>query len=168
MCGRWFACGSAYRAGRRTQRSLNDGLVTIRAQETQITDILAEWGRVGNTAIIDADELVGKTVTIELVDVPEAQALRTLLRSASGYMVAPRGTKSVGVSRFDRILILATSKPAARVATAASPGSAVTSATTAGGSSRNADGSRRPEPRDRKRSNRRLRLHNRARDQRQI
>jgi type II secretory pathway component GspD/PulD (secretin) len=113
--------------------SLNDGLVTIRAQEAQITDILAEWGRVGNTAIIDADELVGKTVTIELVDMPEAKALRTLLRSASGYIAAPRGTKSVGVSRFDRILILATSKPAARVATAASPSSAVTSATTAGG-----------------------------------
>ena len=112
--------------------SLNDGRVTIHAQEAQITDILAEWGRVGNTTIIDADELVDKTVTIELVDVPEAKALRTLLRSASGYMAAPRGALSVGVSRFDRILILATSKPAARFATVASPGSAETSTPTAG------------------------------------
>ena len=112
--------------------SLHDGRVTIRAQEVQITDILAEWGRVGNTAIIDADKLAGKTVTIELVDVPEAKALRTLLRSASGYMAAPRGAMSVGVSRFDRILILATSKPAPQRAAVASPGGAVSLTPTVG------------------------------------
>ena len=120
--------------------SLNDGRVTIRAQDAQITDILAEWGRVGNTAIIDADKLVGETVTIELVDVLETKVLRTLLRSASGYMAAPRGAMSVGVSRFDRILILATSKPAGRVATAASPGRAKTSAAAAGGAFRQRPG----------------------------
>ena len=96
--------------------SMSNGHVTIRAQDALITDILAEWGRVGNTMIIDADELVEQTVTIELVDVPEAKALRTLLRTASGYVAAPRATMSDGVSRFDRILILATSKPAARIA----------------------------------------------------
>ncbi len=101
---------------------------TIRAQDALITDILAEWGRVGNTAIIDADELVDHTVTIELVDVPEAKALRTLLRTASGYLAAPRAAMSDGVSRFDRILILATSKPAARVTTVASPGRAASTA----------------------------------------
>ena len=104
--------------------SLNNGRVTIRAQDALITDILAEWGRVGKAAIIDADELAAETVTLELIDVPEAQALHTLLRRASGYMAAPRAGMSAGLSRFDRILILATSKPAARVATIASPGSA--------------------------------------------
>ena len=58
--------------------SMNNGRVTIRAQDARITDILAEWGRVGNTAIIDADELVDQTVTIELVDVPEAKAMAEL------------------------------------------------------------------------------------------
>ena len=101
--------------------SMNNGRVTIRAQDALVTDILAEWGRVGNAAIIDADELAAETVTLELLDVPEAQALRTLLRRASGYMAAPRAAMSAGVSRFDRILILATSKPAAGVATVASP-----------------------------------------------
>lgn len=113
--------------------SMNNGRVTIRAQDARITDILAEWGRVGNTAIIDADELVDQTVTIELVDVPEAKALRTLLRTASGYLAAPRAATSDGVSRFDRILILATSRPAARVATVASPGRAAASTPTASG-----------------------------------
>ncbi len=101
---------------------MNNGRVTIRARDALITDILAEWSRVGNTTIIDADKLVDQTVTIELVDVPEAKALRTLLRTASGYMAAPRAAMRDGVSRFDRILILATSKTAARVTTVASPG----------------------------------------------
>ena len=108
--------------------SMNNGRVTIRAQDALITDILAEWGRVGKAAIITADTLAAETVTLELIDVPEAQALRTLLRRASGYMAAPRATMSAGVSRFDRILILGTSKPAAGVATVASPGSAPVSA----------------------------------------
>ena len=102
--------------------SMANGRVTIRAQDVLIADILAEWGRVGNTAIVDADELDAETVTLELADVPEAKALRTLLRRASGYLAAPRAATSDGVSRFDRILILASSKPAARVATVASPG----------------------------------------------
>ncbi len=108
---------------------MHNGLVTIRAQDSLITDILAEWGRVGNTTIIDADELVNQIVTIELVDVPEAKALRTLLRTASSYLAAPRAATSDGVSHFDRILILATSKPAARVATVASPGRAAATPT---------------------------------------
>ena len=113
--------------------SLNSGRITIHAQDARLTDILAEWGRVGNTAIINADELVDQTVTIEIVDVPEVSALRTLLRTASGYMAVPRAALSDGVSRFDRILIMATSKPAVRVATVAAPGSAATSAPRAGG-----------------------------------
>ena len=96
-------------------------------------DILAEWGRVGNTAIIDADELADQTVTIELVDVPEAKALRTLLRTASGYLAAPRAAMSDGVSRFDRILLLAISKPTVRVATIASPGRTASPPTASGG-----------------------------------
>ena len=111
---------------------MNNGRVTIRARDALITDILAEWDRVGNTTIIDADKLVDQTVTIELVDAPEAKALRTLLRTASGYMATPRATMSDGVSRFDRILILATSKPAARVATVASPGRTAATPTASG------------------------------------
>ena len=111
--------------------SLNNGRVTIRAQDALITEILTEWGRVGNTAIIDADELADQVVTIEFVDVPEAKALRTLLRAASGYMAVPRAVTSEGGSRFDRILILATSKPAPRIARVASPGRATASTPTA-------------------------------------
>ena len=93
--------------------SLQDGRVTIRAQQVSIKTILSEWGRVGNTTIIDADGLADQVVTLELVDVPEARALRTLLRDAAGYLAAPRAELSDGDSRFDRILVMAVSKPVA-------------------------------------------------------
>lgn len=63
--------------------SLQNGRVTIRAQQVSVKAILSDWGRVGNTAIIDADGLADQIVTLELVDVPEARALRTLLRDAA-------------------------------------------------------------------------------------
>ena len=100
---------------------MNSGRVTIRATDTLISDILAEWGRVGNTAIIDANALSDRTVTIELVDVPEARALRTLLRTASGYMAASRTAMSDGLSRFDRIMILSSSTPVAAGGIVTSP-----------------------------------------------
>lgn len=96
--------------------SLNNGRVTNHAHDALITDILAEWRRVGNTSFIDADELARETVTLELIDVPEAQ----LLRTASGNMAAPCAVMINGVSCFDRIFILASSKSAPRVSTVAS------------------------------------------------
>ena len=113
--------------------SLNNGRVTIRATETLISDILAEWGRVGDTAIIDGNALPDRTVTLLLVDVPEAKALRTLLRTAIGYMAVPRAAMRAGVSRFDRILILATSKPVSQGAIVTSPGRAAVPTRTARG-----------------------------------
>ena len=63
--------------------SLQNGRVTIRAQQVSIKAILSDWGRVGNTAIIDADGLADQIVTLKLVAVTEARALRTLLRDAA-------------------------------------------------------------------------------------
>ena len=79
--------------------SMSDGRVTIRAQDVSVKDILAEWSRVGNTTIVDADKIDEQLLTLELVNVPEAQALRTLLRAASGYMAAPRAASPTGTRR---------------------------------------------------------------------
>lgn len=89
---------------------MREGRVTLVAKAAPLRDVLAEWARVGQTTIVDADKLGAQTVTLQLVDVPEAQALRTLLRSASGYLAAPRPLTSPGPSQYDRILILATSR----------------------------------------------------------
>jgi hypothetical protein len=97
--------------------SIANGHVTLFAQNVTVREILAEWARIGQTKIVNAEKLSGPPVTIELDNVPEAQALDTVLRSAAGYVMAPRAAGAPGASVYDRILILASSRPPAVVAT---------------------------------------------------
>ena len=101
--------------------SLNiaNGRVTLIAQDVTIRQILAEWARVGQTQIVNGEQMMGAPVTLELRDVPEAKALETVLRSAAGYVVAPRLTAAAGGSEYGRIVILATSR--APVVSASAP-----------------------------------------------
>ena len=102
--------------------TIQQGRVTLVAQNAPIQDILAEWARIGQTKIVNGEKLTGSPLTLRLIDVPEEQALETLLRSASGYVVAPRATPISGASRFDRILILVSSgRPSALAVRALTP-----------------------------------------------
>jgi hypothetical protein len=92
--------------------SMANGRVTVVATDATPRQILEEWARIGQTRIVNADRLIGPPMSLELQDVPEAQALDTLLRSASGYVAAPRADDLPNASQFDRIFILATSSPA--------------------------------------------------------
>ncbi|MGH9410424.1 MAG: hypothetical protein ACRD1V_13325, partial [Vicinamibacterales bacterium] len=74
---------------------------------------LEEWARVGRTTILNADTVTGPLITIELINVPEREALDTLLRSASGYIAAPRAVPMAGASMYDRVTIMAVSHPPA-------------------------------------------------------
>ncbi len=105
-----LACGAPVSAADDLEFSIHDGRVTILARQVSIKTILEAWGRVGHTSIIDADELEDRLVTLELVDVPENLALRTLLRDAAGYLAAPRIAPFADGSRFDRILVLVETK----------------------------------------------------------
>lgn len=86
----------------------NDGRVSVEATSATVRSILNEWSKNGGTKVIGAERVSGAPVTIKLVNVPEAQALETILRSVAGYMAAPRHA-STGPSAYDRILIMATS-----------------------------------------------------------
>src|SRR5687767_4173857 len=90
--------------------TIANGRVTLIAHDATVRQILDEWARVGQTRIVNGDKLLGTPMTLELRDVPEAQALDTVLRSAAGYLVAARSAGSVGASFFDRIMILPTSR----------------------------------------------------------
>ncbi|MDA1093914.1 MAG: hypothetical protein O3A25_11705 [Acidobacteria bacterium] len=105
-----LTCGAPVSAAGDLEFSIHDGRVTILARQVSIKTILEAWGRVGHTSIIDADQLEDRLVTLELVDVPENRALRTLLRDAAGYLAAPRITPFADGSRFDRILVLVETK----------------------------------------------------------
>ena len=95
--------------------TLNQGLVTIIADEVPVSRILAEWARLGQTKIVNGEKLM-TVVSLQLVDMPERKALDILLRSASGYMAAERQTPVQGASAFDRIMILPFSRPPAAAA----------------------------------------------------
>ena len=101
--------------------SMANGLVTLIAKDVTVREILAEWARVGQAKIVNAEKLTGGPVTLELTDVPEARALDAVLRSAAGYVMAPRMAGSSGPSLYDRILILATSRAPAVTASNPAP-----------------------------------------------
>ena len=98
---------------------LRDGRVSIVAKDATVRQILTEWARVGQTNVVNVERIPGGPLTLELSDVPEAQALDVLLRSVSGYMAAPRATAVANLSVFDRIIVMPTAaapRPAASAA----------------------------------------------------
>lgn len=99
------------------------GRVTVSAKNATVGQILAEWARVGQTKIVNPERAGGGVLTIELTNVPEVDAIETILRSAGGYVLAPRRAQIANASLYDRILILPQSSPvsAARPAAATLP-----------------------------------------------
>jgi hypothetical protein len=89
---------------------IQDGRVTLDAQNVPVRQILSEWARVGGAKIVNGEKVIGSPLTLQLQGVPERQALDIILRGVSGYMLAARQTAG-GVSAFDRIMILPTSTP---------------------------------------------------------
>jgi len=88
--------------------TIRDGKVSIDAQEMTIRQILTEWARVGKTRIVNLERVTSGPMTLKFDDVPEDQALDIILRTLPGYMAAPRPALVPDASRYDRILIMAT------------------------------------------------------------
>ena len=100
--------------------TMQNGRVSLVAKDATVRQILTEWARVGQTKIVNVERVPGGPVTLELTNVPEAQALEVLLRTLSGYITAPRPVEAANLSRFDRIIIMPT-LAAARPATSSPP-----------------------------------------------
>jgi hypothetical protein len=98
--------------------TISNGHVTLSAKDATVRQILAEWARVGQTKIVNADRIVGTQLTLELANVSEEEALDIILRSVSGYLAAPRSAAVTNASRYDRILVLPTSTGTRAVAAA--------------------------------------------------
>jgi len=104
------AAGPASARAADLQLTIKDGRVTLIADSVPARQILEKWGVVGDATIVNADKLTGPPLTLRLEDVPEREALGIVLRSAAGYMAAPRRPGDEGASRFGQILVLAASK----------------------------------------------------------
>ena len=103
------------------QLTIANGRATLIAQDVPVRQILAEWSRLGATRIINGEKLLGPPLTLHIVDKPEREVLETVLRSASGYVAAPRAAASVGASMFEAVMIMPTSRPPAVTASAPQP-----------------------------------------------
>jgi len=116
----WLALAPA--ASAEVRLSLHNGRVTLIAKDATIRQILAEWARVGKTKIVNGDRVPGGPLTLELKDVPEAEALDVLLRTLSGYMAAPRlSLVSADTSVYDSIVVMPTVAAAAPRTGSAAP-----------------------------------------------
>ena len=74
---------------------MDAGRVTLIATEARLTEVLAAWSRIGQTRFVDAEAVAGESVTLHLVDVGEAEALRILLRPATGYATIVAGVTPI-------------------------------------------------------------------------
>lgn len=101
-------------SGRALELTFHDGLVTLVARGVTVPEIMSEWARQGGSRIVNAEKMTGGTVTYEFHDVPETVVLQSVLRSAAGFIAAPRraGGPS-GASAIEQVVILAVSRPSA-------------------------------------------------------
>jgi hypothetical protein len=114
----WLLAGATAFADVRI--TMQNGRVTLVAKDATVRQILTEWARVGQTKIVNVERIPGGPVSLELQNVPEAQALDVLLRTVAGYLAAPRPTAVANLSLFDRIVVMpAAAGTRAPVATAA-------------------------------------------------
>jgi hypothetical protein len=99
---------------------MQGGRVTLIADNVPVRQILQEWARVGQTKIVNVERLSGPNLTLQLVNTPERDALDIILRSASGYIAAPRPAPIANAATYDRITIfISTARPPAQVVSAA-------------------------------------------------
>lgn len=97
-------------AASRVQLTISSGRVWLVAHDATLQQILAEWARVGGTAVEHADAASPAPIDIELAGVAEAQALATLLRDASAIVVG-RTHDGAGRSSIARIIITPSTAP---------------------------------------------------------
>jgi len=85
-----LACSTSSVSAAGVTLSIQDGLVTLDAQDVSVRQILTEWARVGKTQIINVERITGGPITLKLEQIPERQALDIILRTIPGYMAMPR------------------------------------------------------------------------------
>jgi hypothetical protein len=81
------------------------GTVTVLAQNARAADLLQEWSREGNVEVTGTDLLSERRVTLNLVGVPENEALEAVVGPGYSFMGAVKKTLASGTSRFSRIVV---------------------------------------------------------------
>jgi hypothetical protein len=106
---------------RKLELKFNDGLVTLRAQNVTVREVLAEWAKQCDCQVIGAEKITNATLSgagVLYVNQPEAVIMKSLLNPGSqagavsgGYVFVPRGPGETGASADASIRIAAVSHP---------------------------------------------------------
>lgn len=118
-----LALTSSAAFAQQVQLTIKDGRVTLKTENATVRQILDEWTRVGQTKIVNGDKVTGQPLTLTLIDVPEREALDTVMRQAAGYAVVERAGDAANASTFDRILVMARTTPVTQPTAGASASS---------------------------------------------
>ncbi len=87
--------------------SIDDGLVTLDATNVTVDEILARWTAVTGLNVVSKSGVGSDApVTLRLSRVSEREALQTVLRDLSGYIMGERHDPQTGLVSVDRLLIL--------------------------------------------------------------
>lgn len=86
---------------------IENGLVTLDANNVTVDEILARWTAATGLNVVSKSGIGSEVpVTIQLSGVSERDALRTVLRDLSGYIMGERRDPDTGAVTIDRLLIL--------------------------------------------------------------
>lgn len=103
-----FGVAASSTASADVQLTIQNGRVSLVAKDATLRQILAEWAKVGQTKIVNAERVPGGPLTLQFTNWPERQALDTLLRTLAGYVAQPREVEVANLSHFDRIVVMPT------------------------------------------------------------
>ena len=101
-----FILAASPAAAQHVSLDIRNGQVTLDARDTTLQQILSEWARLAGVQVVNADRVVGSSITLLLRDVSERQALDILLRNQQGYVLVRQPEGVTATSAFRRILIL--------------------------------------------------------------
>src|SRR5947209_3849470 len=116
-----FAVAASSTASADVRLTIQDGRVSLVAKDATLRQILAEWAKVGQIKIVNAERVPGGPLTVQFTNVPEQQVLDTLLRTITGYVTQPREIGVANLSRFDRIVVMPTVAATVSAGTAGVP-----------------------------------------------
>jgi hypothetical protein len=86
---------------------LDAGAVTLHATNVTVDEILARWAKTtGLTVVSQNGHGSDIPITLDLLGVPERDALRLILRDLSGYIMGEKVDPLTGAVRIDRLVIL--------------------------------------------------------------
>ena len=124
-----LACLAGTSAQAQVRLSVREGRVSLAAADASVAQILKEWASAGHFDLQNVELVVEQRVTIELVDVPEGEALATLLNARNGYIAVNRAGDTSGPSTFGRVIITGTARASAAQPDAPDPAAAAAAAT---------------------------------------